>query len=118
MSTPRPTWTLADWLTWLETLSPREIDLGLARVDAVLERLALDPPRLLLLVAGTNGKGSCAAMLESLLLRGSRRAGCYTSPHVLRYKQRIRVDGSAIEDDALVDAFRAVEARPAGVPLT
>ena len=118
MSTPRQSWTLGAWLSWLETLSPREIDLGLARVVAVLERLSLDRPRLVLLVAGTNGKGSCAAMLESLLLRGSRRTGCYTSPHVLRYNERIRVDGCAIEDEAIVDAFRAVEAHRAGVPLT
>jgi len=118
MSKPRPSWTLAEWLDWLETLSPREIDLGLGRVVAVLDRLSLERPELVLHVAGTNGKGSCAAMLESLLLEGGRRTGCYTSPHVLRYTERIRVDRRALDDEAIVDAFRAVEAHRDGVLLT
>lgn len=118
MSSPQSSWTLADWLAWLETLSPREIDLGLERVSAVLERLSLGRPTLVLTVAGTNGKGSCAAMLDSLLREGCRRTGCYTSPHVLRYNERIRVDGRTADDDAILEAFRSVEACRDGVPLT
>lgn len=118
MNSPQSVWTLSDWLAWLETLSPREIDLGLERVAAVLERLSLARPELVLTVAGTNGKGSCAAMLDSLLREGGRRTGCYTSPHVLRYNERIRVDGRAVDDAAILEAFRAVEERRDGVPLT
>ncbi|HZD51852.1 MAG TPA: bifunctional folylpolyglutamate synthase/dihydrofolate synthase, partial [Woeseiaceae bacterium] len=77
--------TLDDWLSWLETLSPREIDLGLDRVLEVLGRLALTRPARVVHVAGTNGKGSCAGMLESLFLARGERVGCYTSPHMLAY---------------------------------
>lgn len=118
MSMPRPAWTLGEWLAWLETLSPHEIELGLERVLAVLERLDLAAPERVLTVAGTNGKGSCAAMLESLLRIDGRRVGCYTSPHILRYNERIRVDGRQVGDDAIIDAFRTVEGKRAGVPLT
>lgn len=118
MNEPRPAWTLHDWLAWLETLSPREIALGLERVLVVLERLALPAPQRALIVAGTNGKGSCAAMLESLLRSGGKRVGCYTSPHVLRFNERIRVDGKPVDDATIIEGFRAVEARRDGVPLT
>ena len=118
MQWPRASWTLDDWLSWLETLSPREIDLGLDRVAEVLQRLELPRPRRVLHVAGTNGKGSCAAMLESMLLGSGVRVGCYTSPHVLRYNERIRVDGRAVDDAQILDAFVQVEARRNGVPLT
>ena len=118
MSLPQASWTLDEWLGWLETLSPREIDLGLERVAAVLGRLALPRPSLVLTVAGTNGKGSCAAMLDALLREGGHRTGCYTSPHVLRYNERIRVDGRVADDEAILAAFRAVETCRDGVPLT
>ncbi len=118
MQSPRASWTLDEWLSWLETLSPREIDLGLDRVAEVLERLALARPRRVLHVAGTNGKGSCAAMLESMLLGAGVRVGCYTSPHVLCFNERIRVDGRAVDDAQILDAFEQVEARRNGVPLT
>ncbi len=118
MQSPRASWTLDDWLRWLETLSPREIDLGLDRVAEVLERLSLARPGRVLHVAGTNGKGSCAAMLESILLDSGARVGCYTSPHVLRYNERIRVDGRAVDDAQILDAFEQVEARRNGMPLT
>ncbi len=76
--------TLADWLAKLENYSPVEIVLGLERVDSVLERLDLETIPTVLHVAGTNGKGSCVAMIESLLLGSGSRVGCYTSPHILR----------------------------------
>ena len=118
MTSPRASWTLDDWLAWLETLSPREIDLGLERVVEVLERLALARPPLVVHVAGTNGKGSCAAMLESILIEDRRRVGCYTSPHVVHYNERIRVAGRAVDHAAIVAAFRTVESRRDGLPLT
>ncbi len=109
---------LAAWLTRLESLSAHEIVLGLERVEAVLERLDLPPPGTVLHVGGTNGKGSCVAMLESLLGAPDRRVGCYTSPHLCRYNERIRIDGEAADDAAIVAAFERVEAVRGGVPLT
>ena len=85
--------SLDDWLSWLETLSPRKIDLGLDRVDIVLGKLNLPRVERVINVAGTNGKGSCVAMLEALLANAGYRIACYTSPHVLRYNERIRIDG-------------------------
>ncbi|MCP5090507.1 MAG: bifunctional folylpolyglutamate synthase/dihydrofolate synthase, partial [Gammaproteobacteria bacterium] len=75
--------SLPDWLTWLETLSPKDIDLGLERVQSVLERLDLELPGHVLLIAGTNGKGSSVALLQALLKASGYRVGTYTSPHVI-----------------------------------
>jgi len=110
--------SLADWLVWLESLSPREIVLGLERVHAVLGRLALPRPVRVIHVAGTNGKGSSVAMLEALLRADGELTGCYTSPHVLRYNERIRIDGQAASDAEIVAAFVTVEAARDDVPLT
>lgn len=110
--------SLADWLAWLETLSPTEIDLGLERINDVLGRLQLDLPERVIHVAGTNGKGSSVAMLESLLLAAGDKVGSYTSPHVFRYNERIRVNGEETSDDEIVAAFEAVEAIRQEVPLT
>ena len=87
---------LDDWLTWLETLSPREIVLGLERVDTVLDRLKLARAELVITVAGTNGKGSSVAMLEAMLGQDGRKTGCYTSPHISSYNERMRVDGLSV----------------------
>jgi len=111
-------WSLPDWLAWLETLSPREIDLGLERVLEVMGRLQLRRPKRVFHVAGTNGKGSCATMLEALLQGGGRRVGCYTSPHLLCYNERIRVMGIPADDDAIIAALQAVESVRQGLPLT
>ena len=109
---------LAAWLTWLESLSVREIDLGLERVEQVLERLQLRLPAQVLHVAGTNGKGSCVAMLESILRATGRTIGCYTSPHVFRYNERIRVDGTDARDEIIIAAFERIEAVRDDIPLT
>ena len=117
-STAAPFDTLADWLAWLETLSPREIDLGLERVQELMGRLALARPARVVHVGGTNGKGSCAAMLESLFKELGGTVGCYTSPHIVDYNERIRVNGSPVADAEIVAAFERVEAVRQGVPLT
>ena len=109
---------LAEWLARLETLSPTEIDLSLERVVRVLDRLALTRPNTVFHIAGTNGKGSCVAMLESLLHHTGTRVGSYTSPHVIRYNERIRVNGSEATDEQIVAAFECVEARRNGEALT
>lgn len=110
--------TLEDWLAWLETLSPREIDLGLERVQEVMGRLGLGRAARVVHVAGTNGKGSCAAMLESLFRELGGAVGCYTSPHIVDYNERIRVNGAPVADTEIVAAFERVEAVREGVPLT
>jgi len=109
---------LSDWLARLETVSSQEIDLSLDRVSIVLDRLALPAARTVLHVAGTNGKGSSAAMLESFLRHGGARVGCYTSPHIRRYNERIRVDGRDASDDEIVSALERVEAERRGEELT
>jgi dihydrofolate synthase/folylpolyglutamate synthase len=118
MNQPGSFKSLEDWLPWLETLSPREIVLGLERVQLVLERLDLTRPSLVINIAGTNGKGSSAAMLESLLGKGGMHTGCYTSPHVRRYNERIRIGGRPAADEAIVSALELVESVRGNVPLT
>lgn len=111
--------TLTDWLLWQESLNVHAIDLGLDRVCIVADRLDFLPPKgAVFTVAGTNGKGSCVALLESLLRAGGRRVGAYTSPHLVKYNERIRLDGQAVTDDELVEAFEAVEAVRLDEPLT
>ncbi len=108
---------LPDWLRRLETLSPREIDLGLERVAEVLGCLVLEPPARAVLVGGTNGKGSSVEMLRALL-SGSGVVGTYTSPHVIRYNERIAINGEPATDEEIVAAFERVEAARGDVPLT
>jgi dihydrofolate synthase/folylpolyglutamate synthase len=110
---------LGAWLRWQETLHPSKIDLGLERVAAVWVRLG--PERLpfpVVTIAGTNGKGSCAAMLEAIYRAAGYRTACYTSPHLLRYNERIRLDGQNVEDEALCAAFARVDAARGATTLT
>ncbi len=109
---------LTDWLTRLETLSPVEIDLGVERVHEVLGRLKLKSPQFVLHIAGTNGKGSSVAMLQSLLIESGVSVGAYTSPHVFRYNERICIDGAQASDEQIVAAFERVDAVRGDVPLT
>jgi dihydrofolate synthase/folylpolyglutamate synthase len=106
------------WLARLESLSPVEIVLGLERVGAVLQRLSIRPPRSVFHVTGTNGKGSSVVMLEALLRRSGARVGSYLSPHILRYNERIRIDGADAGDQAIMEAFEWVDANRDGTPLT
>jgi dihydrofolate synthase / folylpolyglutamate synthase len=102
--------TLNDWLSWQETLHPAEIELGLARTSEVLARLELTQPDFTLItVAGTNGKGSSVAMLESILLDAGYRVGSYTSPHLLTYNERIKLDGKPVADDVLCESFERID---------
>jgi dihydrofolate synthase/folylpolyglutamate synthase len=111
--------TVDQWLTYLEAIHPTEIDLGLDRVLVVLRRLFRRNPRArIITVAGTNGKGSAVAAVETLLRAGGRRTGAYTSPHLQRYNERVRLNGEDISDDSLVRAFEAVEAARGNVSLT
>ena len=109
---------LPGWLDHIERLHPQTIALGLARVRAVLERLAIPKFCPILTVGGTNGKGSTCAMLEAVLAAAGYRVGCYTSPHLLRYNERVRIGTGAASDDVLARGFDAVEAARGDVPLT
>jgi dihydrofolate synthase/folylpolyglutamate synthase len=110
--------TLAEWLAYLETLHSKAIALGLDRVESVASRLDVAPARPVITVAGTNGKGSTCALLEEMLRADGYRVAMYTSPHLLRYNERVRINGAEASDAALCDAFAAVEAARAGTPLT
>lgn len=105
-------------MPWLESLSPREIVLGLERVTVVLERLNLPRPGRVISVAGTNGKGSTVAMLEAFYRAAGCTVACYTSPHVLRFNERMRVAGEPLDDATIVRALQTVEAARDDVPLT
>ncbi|MCW8919734.1 MAG: bifunctional folylpolyglutamate synthase/dihydrofolate synthase, partial [Gammaproteobacteria bacterium] len=94
--------TLSEWLCWQEALHPVGIDLGLERPGRVLASMGLrHPSHLVITVAGTNGKGSSVALLESILLAAGYRVGCYSSPHLLRYNERIRINGETVSDALL-----------------
>ena len=110
--------TLSEWLAWQETLHPTKIALGLERVRVVLDRMALAPLPPVVTVAGTNGKGSCVAMLEAMLRAADHRVGAYTSPHLLRYNERVRLDGQVVGDEQLCAAFARVDAAREDVSLT
>jgi len=110
--------TLAAWLRHLETLHPQPMALGLPRVRSVYDRMGTAAPRPVITVAGTNGKGSVCALMESMLLCAGYRPALYTSPHLLRYNERVRIGGECVGDDDLVTAFNAVEDVRDGVALT
>lgn len=111
--------TLQQWLSWLESIHPTEIDLGLDRVLVVLRRLFRKKSAArVITVAGTNGKGSTVAALEALLRASGRRTGAYTSPHLQNYNERIRIDGKDVDDATLISAFEKVESARGSVTLT
>ncbi|MCE9640335.1 MAG: bifunctional tetrahydrofolate synthase/dihydrofolate synthase [Betaproteobacteria bacterium] len=110
--------TLAQWLAYLEQLHPQAIAMGLDRVSQVAQALGLSPEFAVITVGGTNGKGSCCAMLEAMLLHAGYHVGCYTSPHLLRYNERVRIGGREIEDEVLCRAFERIEAARGDTSLT
>jgi dihydrofolate synthase/folylpolyglutamate synthase len=107
------------WLAWQSSLHPKDIELGLDRVAAVWARLGPKPlPFPVITVGGTNGKGSCVAMLETIYGAAGYHTACYTSPHLIRYNERIRLDGDAVADAPLCDAFERVERARREIALT
>ena len=116
---PKSDWRLAEWLAWQEQLHPRSIELGLERVRGVAHRLGLPDARAkTLTVAGTNGKGSSATLAALIYGFAGYRVGLYTSPHLLRYNERVTLDGAAATDEDLCQAFRAIDQARDGVSLT
>ncbi|MDN5869376.1 MAG: bifunctional tetrahydrofolate synthase/dihydrofolate synthase [Nitrococcus sp.] len=111
--------TLGEWLRWQEGLHPRVIDLGLERVAAVAKRLGVDRcGAQVITVGGTNGKGSTVAYLDAMLQALGYHPGAYTSPHLQRYNERIRIGGREAADEAIVEAFAAVDQARADISLT
>jgi len=103
--------SLQGWLKWQESLHPLTIDLGLERAARVFKSLnpqGVKPPTIT--VAGTNGKGSCVAYLDSIYRAQGYRVGAYTSPHILRYNERIKIDGQPVADEVISAAFARIEA--------
>jgi len=110
--------TLTGWLAYLESLHPKTIALGLERVAQVKQRLNLNPDFPIITVGGTNGKGSVCAMLESILHAAGYRVGCYTSPHLLHYNERVRIAKKQASDAELCASFERIEQVRDGIPLT
>ncbi|MGY6519043.1 MAG: bifunctional tetrahydrofolate synthase/dihydrofolate synthase [Lysobacteraceae bacterium] len=110
---------LADWLAWIEGRHPAGIELGLERVARVARAMRLGrPARRVITVGGTNGKGSTSRFIEAIAAAAGYRVGVYSSPHLLDYNERVRVDGRDSTDARLVEAFQAVERARGDVPLT
>jgi dihydrofolate synthase/folylpolyglutamate synthase len=107
------------WLEHIESFHPEEIELGLERVKNVADELdVLRNDSRVIIVGGTNGKGSCVAMLEALALQSSLTVGCYTSPHLINFNERIRINGSNVSDQLLVESFSRIETIRADTALT
>jgi dihydrofolate synthase/folylpolyglutamate synthase len=116
MKKPR---TLEEWLTLQESVHPKSIDLGLERILPVARTLGVAVPDFAVLtVGGTNGKGSIAATLEALLRTRGARTGLFTSPHFLRYNERVRLDGRDVADAPLLAAFERIEAARGAITLS
>ncbi|MCK7593836.1 bifunctional tetrahydrofolate synthase/dihydrofolate synthase [Pseudomarimonas salicorniae] len=118
---PRPASarSLADWLQYQQKTHPDAMALGLDRVRAMLVRLDCGrPARKVLTIGGTNGKGSTVAFAEGIARQAGLKVGCYTSPHLLRYNERIRIDGQLAGDAALCEVFELIEAARGELPLT
>lgn len=111
--------TLDQWLSWQETLHPSTIDLGLERVTAVWNRLHSQTfPFTVITVAGTNGKGSTVAMLDAIYTAAGYKVAAYTSPHLLRYNERIVIQGKPVQDSELCRAFEEIDSARGDISLT
>ena len=120
-----PQRSLSEWLTLLQNRHPKEIELGLGRIRLVARELGLvdvpgsrSPAKTIVTIAGTNGKGSCIAALQALLAAAGYRVACYTSPHLINYRERIVIDGHCVSDEAICEAFEQIEQSRGQTSLT
>lgn len=109
---------LDQWLDYIQSVHRRSIDLELDRVRRVAHVMCLAPLPRVITVAGTNGKGSSVAMLEAIYTAAGYRTGVYTSPHLVDYNERIRIQGTPVAQDAICQAFERIEQARASIPLT
>jgi dihydrofolate synthase/folylpolyglutamate synthase len=110
--------SLAGWLAYIEAQHPKSIAMGLERIEVVWRRLQVSLDFPIITVGGTNGKGSTCAMLESIYHAAGYRVACYTSPHILHYNERVRVDHLEASDEQLCEAFLAIETARKEISLT
>lgn len=111
--------SLSDWLSYLESIHPQEIEMGLDRVREVANRMnLLNDLNNVILVGGTNGKGSTCAYLEQLILASGHTTGVFSSPHIIRYNERVRINHQELADEAHIEAFRAIELARGDIALT
>ena len=118
LGSPGPNASLAEWLAHVERLHPVGIDMTLSRTREVAQRLGLRFEVPVVMVAGTNGKGSTCAMLEAIALRAGYRVGLYSKPHLVHFEERCRLQGQMVEPGALLPHFQAVEAARGKTTLT
>ena len=117
--TPIQSLTVEDWLQWLETLHPKKIDMSLDRVTTVIKKLSLTtPPYKIITIGGTNGKGSCVALLEGIYREAGFQVGAYSSPHLWRFNERIRFNAIDISDEKLIDLFLAINNARGNITLS
>ena len=110
--------TLAQWLAYVESIHEQPMVLGLERMREMIERLGIRFDCPVITVAGTNGKGSTCTFLEAICREAGMHTALHTSPHILRFNERALIDGREASDEALVEAFRTVEEKRAGLKLT
>lgn len=113
-----PASPLPQWLSYLETLHPTAIDMGLGRITEVAKRLNLTLPCVRITVGGTNGKGSTCAMLEAIYLAAGYKVGTYTSPHLVHYNERIRLNGEQADDAGITEQFARIDAARGDITLS
>ncbi|MGL4472974.1 MAG: Mur ligase family protein, partial [Shewanella sp.] len=120
LQSPAANSSLDTWLDYILAMHPTEIDMGLSRISQVAERLGVKmlTPSKVITVAGTNGKGTTCAMLASILQEAGYSVGVYSSPHLLRYNERISVNGVDVSDEQLIAAFQLIERTRAELSLT
>ena len=110
--------TLNEWLQWLEGLHVTTIDMGLERVRKVWHAMQVQPAFPVIMVAGTNGKGSVCAMLSTMYQRAGFKVGCYTSPHIQHYNERVAIDLKPVSDERIINSFAAIDAARGDTSLT
>ena len=117
--TPQATTPMSEWLDYLTHIHSSSIDLGLERVSQVAIRAALTKPApTVITVAGTNGKGSTCALMEAILLDAGYRVGVYSSPHLIQYNERVRINGQVLDDTKHTEAFSFIEQQRGDISLS
>jgi dihydrofolate synthase / folylpolyglutamate synthase len=109
---------LSEWLIYIDSINAKSIELGLDRVRRVKESCNLNPNFPVIIVAGTNGKGSSCKLLESILFEAGYKVGCYTSPHIYSFNERICINKTSLEEDLIVSSIKFIDENRNNIPLT